>query len=212
MVPRIRSLAVTPRPASPSSVIRIVRGRYWDRVCVASTCSTSLVPMPKASAPKAPCVEVWLSPQTMVMPGCVSPSSGPMTCTMPCRALESAKSGMPNSAQLRSRASICAARERVLDAALAADGGDVVIDGGQRAVGAAHPPAGQPQAVEGLRRGHLVDQVQVHVEDGRPVGAGRAHLVRIPDLLEERPGHAHTPPTVTRSPVSALRLALTART
>ena len=36
---------------------------------MASTCSTSLVPMPKASAPNAPCVEVWLSPQTMVMPG-----------------------------------------------------------------------------------------------------------------------------------------------
>ncbi len=25
--------------------------------------------MPNASAPKAPCVAVWLSPQTMVMPG-----------------------------------------------------------------------------------------------------------------------------------------------
>ena len=54
-----------------------------SRHCVASTCSTSLVPMPKASAPNAPCVEVWLSPQTMVCPGCVMPSSGPMTCTMP---------------------------------------------------------------------------------------------------------------------------------
>ena len=41
--------------------------------------------MPKASAPKAPCVEVWLSPQTMVVPGWVSPCSGPMICTMPWR-------------------------------------------------------------------------------------------------------------------------------
>ena len=41
--------------------------------------------MPNASAPKAPWVEVWLSPQTMVMPGCVRPSSGPMTWTMPSR-------------------------------------------------------------------------------------------------------------------------------
>ena len=39
--------------------------------------------MPKAMAPSAPCVEVWLSPQAIVMPGCVSPSSGPMTWTMP---------------------------------------------------------------------------------------------------------------------------------
>jgi hypothetical protein len=42
---------------------------FWISVWVASTCSTSEVPMPCASAPKAPCVEVWLSPQTMVMPG-----------------------------------------------------------------------------------------------------------------------------------------------
>ena len=42
--------------------------------------------MPNASAPKAPWVEVWLSPQTMVMPGWVSPSCGPTTWTMPCSA------------------------------------------------------------------------------------------------------------------------------
>ena len=55
---------------------------------MASTCSTSLVPMPKARAPKAPWVAVWLSPQTMVMPGWVRPSSGPMTWTMPCFAVQ----------------------------------------------------------------------------------------------------------------------------
>ena len=36
--------------------------------CVARTCSTSDVPMPNAIAPTAPCVAVWLSPQTMIMP------------------------------------------------------------------------------------------------------------------------------------------------
>ncbi len=34
--------------------------------------------MGRPKAPKAPCVEVWLSPQTMVMPGSVKPCSGPM--------------------------------------------------------------------------------------------------------------------------------------
>ena len=58
-------------------------GLRWGSVWVASTCSTSLVPMPKARAPNAPWVEVWLSPQTIVMPGWVSPSSGPITWTMP---------------------------------------------------------------------------------------------------------------------------------
>jgi hypothetical protein len=43
------------------------------------------VPMPCASAPNAPCVEVWLSPQTIVVPGSVKPCSGPMTWTMPWR-------------------------------------------------------------------------------------------------------------------------------
>ena len=38
----------------------------------------------RPSAPNAPWVEVCESPQTMVMPGLVMPSSGPMTCTMPC--------------------------------------------------------------------------------------------------------------------------------
>ena len=55
--------------ASPSTVIAIVPGFACGSVCVASTCSTSLVPMPNASAPNAPCVEVWLSPHTIVMPG-----------------------------------------------------------------------------------------------------------------------------------------------
>ena len=59
--------------------------RCWS-VCVASTCSTSLVPMPNASAPKAPCVEVCESPHTIVIPGCVTPSSGPITWTIPWRA------------------------------------------------------------------------------------------------------------------------------
>ena len=63
--------------------MRIDRGRPWASVCVARTCSTSLVPMPNASAPNAPCVAVWESPQTIVMPGWVTPSSGPITCTMP---------------------------------------------------------------------------------------------------------------------------------
>ena len=83
MMASATSLAVTPGASSPSTVTAIVLGRTCGSVWVASTCSTSLVPMPKASAPKAPCVEVWLSPQTIVMPGCVQPCSGPMMWTMP---------------------------------------------------------------------------------------------------------------------------------
>ena len=63
----------------------MLRGLGWASVWVASTCSTSLVPMPNASAPNAPCVAVCESPQTIVMPGWVTPSSGPMMCTIPRR-------------------------------------------------------------------------------------------------------------------------------
>ena len=69
MMARITSLAVAPAGSSPVTVTAIVPGRCWGSVWVASTCSTSLVPMPKASAPKAPWVDVWLSPHTIVMPG-----------------------------------------------------------------------------------------------------------------------------------------------
>src|SRR3989454_955273 len=71
------------------------------RHCVARTSRTCVVPMPKAMAPTAPWVEVWLSPQAMVMPGWLSPSSGPITWTMPCLPLAMSKSGRPNSFMFR---------------------------------------------------------------------------------------------------------------
>ncbi len=100
-----RSLAVTPSGSSPVTLTAIVLGRACIRVWVARTCSTSDVPMPKARAPKAPCVEVCESPQTMVMPGWVSPSCGPTTWTMPWSRSPSGWRRMPNSSALRRSAS-----------------------------------------------------------------------------------------------------------
>ncbi|MOA40878.1 hypothetical protein D3C78_1627890 [compost metagenome] len=77
------SLAVTPNgnwPSTRTSMFFIfLATRHW----VASTCSTSEVPMPWAKAPKAPWVEVCESPQTTVMPGKVAPCSGLITWTIP---------------------------------------------------------------------------------------------------------------------------------
>ena len=67
--------------------------------------------MPKARAPNAPCVLVWLSPQTIVLPGCVAPSSGPITCTMPRLSLAMFSSSTPNSAQFISSCRTCLAAE-----------------------------------------------------------------------------------------------------
>jgi hypothetical protein len=84
MTARMMSLGSRPGASRPvTSMPKDVGVRPCQSVCVARTCSTSLVPMPKASAPKAPWVLVWLSPQTIVRPGRVRPSSGPITWTIP---------------------------------------------------------------------------------------------------------------------------------
>ena len=65
--------------------------------------------------------------------------------------------------------------------------GGVVVLGGDGEVRAAQRAAGQPEALEGLRRGHLVDQVEVDEEKvGLGVGSfafALAHHVRVPDFL-----------------------------
>ena len=71
MIARMMSLALQFAGRSPPTVTAIHLGLDCGSVCVASTCSTSLVPIPKASAPNAPWVEVCESPHTIVMPGCV---------------------------------------------------------------------------------------------------------------------------------------------
>ncbi len=80
-----RSFAVTPSGRRPSARICIDFSFLVSRHCVASTCSTSEVPMPNASAANAPWVLVCESPQTTVIPGSVAPCSGPITWTMPWR-------------------------------------------------------------------------------------------------------------------------------
>ena len=78
MSPSAMSLAVTPMGSSPSTLTARSPGRRWGRHCVARTSSTSEVPMPNASAPNAPCVDVCESPHTITIPGWLRPSSGPM--------------------------------------------------------------------------------------------------------------------------------------
>ena len=160
----------------------MVFGFACGSVWVASTCSTSDVPMPKASAPNAPWVAVWLSPQTMVRPGCVSPCSGPMTWTMPWRTSFTPNSGTPNSSQFCAQHLDLLDGERVGPGLVAVDGGDVVVDGREREVGAADLAACKPEAFERLRGGHLVDEVEVDVEQVGLAGFAADNVV-IPDFL-----------------------------
>ena len=65
---------------------------------------------------------------------------------------------------------------------------DVVVLGGEGEVGAAYATARQAQAVEGLRRGHLVDEMEVDEEEVG-LAVGTANDVLVPDLLGQ--GLAH---------------------
>jgi hypothetical protein len=109
IIARIISFAVTPFGNLPSTVMRIFLALDWISVCVASTCSTSDVPIPCASAPNAPCVEVWLSPHTIVVPGSVKPCSGPIMWTTPCLLSSSLKYSIPNSRAFSAKAATCVA-------------------------------------------------------------------------------------------------------
>ena len=69
------------------------------------------------------------------------------------------------------------------------EGGGVVVLGGQGQVGAADSAAGQPQALESLGAGDLVDKVEVDVEQVRgPVSPPGDDMVPL-HLLSE--GHSH---------------------
>ncbi len=97
---RATSFAETGGWRAPRSVIRIERERRCGSTWVARTCSSSDVPIPKARAPKAPWVEVWLSAHTSTSPGNVKPCSGPTMCTIPWRTSSRPMWKMPASRRL----------------------------------------------------------------------------------------------------------------
>ena len=75
------------------------------------------------------------------------------------------------------------ARERIRDRSVLR--GNVVVHRRDREVGPANPAPGQTQTLERLGRGHLVNQVQVDVEQRRLVG-GLDDDVAGPDPVEQR--------------------------
>jgi hypothetical protein len=138
MIARITSFAYTPAASLPVTSIRRVFGRASARHCVASTSRTCEVPIPNATAPNAPCVEVWLSPHAIVMPGWVRPSSGPITCTMPWWPEAASNRRDPFARRVLLERNHHLLGERVGERALLRVGRDDVVDGGERALGEAH--------------------------------------------------------------------------
>ena len=159
------------------------------RLCVASTSRTCEVPMPKAIAPNAPWVEVCESPQQIVMPGWVRPRSGPITCTMPCSPLrrrEEADAELARSCARGAAASPRPAGRRAGARWLCVGMMWSTVAKVRSGKSTVEPALAQHR--EGLRRRHLVDEVQAHEQ---LVLAGRqaAHRVGVEDLVVQRRVH-----------------------
>ena len=107
--------------------------------------------MPNAIAPNAPWVLVWLSPQTIVMPGWVRPSCGPTTWTMPCSMSPSGCSRTPNSSALRRRVSTWVRETGSAIGLSQSTVGTLWSSVASVRSGRRTGAAGEPQAVEGLR-------------------------------------------------------------
>ena len=163
------------------------------RVWVASTCSTSLVPMPNASAPNAPWVDVWLSPHTIVMPGWVRPSSGPITCTMPWLDAAQCVQRHAELGAVVAQPGHLLGGHRVGDRLVDADGRYVVVHCRQREIGPAYLSARQVESLERLRRGDLVHQVQVDIQE-HGLAFGACHDMMIPDLVKQACRHLRLDP------------------
>ena len=113
--------------------------------------------MPKASAPNAPWVEVWLSPHTTVMPGWVRPElRADHVDDPPQRAVHVRAGGRPNFRQFSVIWAMVAGAEASTTGSGAAGGarggGHDVVDGAQGAVRAAHrQPAARAASAKARR-------------------------------------------------------------
>ena len=81
-------------------------------------------------------------------------------------------------------------RDRVGDREAAIGGGDVVIGRRERCLGASHAATGDPQPLEGLGTGDLVNEVPIDV-DQRLFAVRAADEMVVPDLVEKRARSGH---------------------
>ena len=139
--------------------------------------------MPKASAPKAPWVEVWLSPHTIVSPGKVNPCSGAATCTMPCRGSSRPSSSTPLDPVLARNRSVIAQAPGIGGAVAAGPRGRVMVGKADGQLGGGNARITRSELAKSMVGAHEVpiDQQQV-----QPVLA-RQHDVLVPNLPEQRP-------------------------
>ncbi len=125
---------------------------------------------------------VWLSPQTIVSPGKRQAQFRADHVDDP---LMAALDVVERDAELPAvgpQRFYLPARQGIADVELVI-GRDVMIDRRKRQVRSPDPAPGQPEPVERLRAGHLMDQVAVDVQERRLLRRGD-HMA-IPDFLEQ---------------------------
>ena len=141
--------------------------------------------MPNASAPNAPWVAVWESPQTIVMPGLREAQLGPDHMD---DALVGVAPAVKRDAEL---AAVVLQRpdlvrcHRVEDRQTAGVGRRRVVRGRDRPFGPPDLEAAFAEAGERLGAGDLVDEVEVDRENRGRIGLLGDDMV-VPDLLDER--------------------------
>ena len=113
-----------------------------------------------------------------------------MTWTIPWWGEPIPWSGIPNSAQFVVELLDLRRRHGVEHRQAAVVGRDRVVRGRHRLARPAYAQAAIAEPREGLRAGHLMDEVQVDREDGRGTGILRDDVV-VPDLLDDRARFGH---------------------
>ena len=153
--------------------------------------------MPCASAPNAPCVEVW---RVAADDG----HAGQRKALLRPDDVDDALPLVEGVVIFDAEIAGVLGQRRDLDGALririgqrAVGGGHVVVDHGQRALGRAHLALVHAQALEGLRAGHLVDEVPVDINERRAVRVVRDQVI-VPDFVVQRAAHLAKSPAFVR--------------
>jgi hypothetical protein len=82
-------------------------------------------------------------------------------------------------------------RDLIDDGQRAVRRGNAVVGGGDGEIGTPHLEAALAQALEGLGRRHLLDQVQVDEQQGGSAGA-LVDYVRVPEFFNDSAGHRNS--------------------
>ena len=148
--------------------------------------------MPKATAPKAPWVEVCESPHTIVMPGLGQAELGSDDVHDALLDVAERVQAYAELLGVLAQGLDLGARDRIGDRLVPVERGDVVVLGRQGEVGTTHGAPREAESFERLGRGDLVDQVQV---DEQEIGLtrGAADDMFVPDFLRQRFAHIRFP-------------------